>query len=145
MGIEYSASRRISAADLISVLERSGLSKRRPVEEIDRIEGMVEHADLTCTAWDGNTLVGVARSVTDFVYCCYLSDLAVDEAYQGRGIGTALVSLTRSRLSPGASLILLAALGAEEYYPHIGFTMHPSAWTIPGDRKLSGGAGSDTL
>jgi len=89
---------------------------------------MLRHANLLCTAWDGPLLVGVARSLTDFSFCCYLSDLAVDEAYQKQGIGKVLVEVTRSKLSPDCKIILLAAPKAEGYYPKIGFTQHRSAW-----------------
>ena len=91
---------------------------------------MLEHADLLCSAWAGDLLVGVARSLTDFSYCCYLSDLAVDIAYQKCGIGVELIRLTQSLLHPKCMVILLAAPKAEGYYPKIGMTQHRSAWTI---------------
>jgi predicted N-acetyltransferase YhbS len=97
---------------------------------------MLRHANLLCTAWDADKLVGVARSVTDFAFCCYLSDLAVDEAYQKRGIGRKLIELTRSRLGPKATVILLAAPKAEAYYPRIGFAPHRSAWVLSADTEL---------
>jgi predicted N-acetyltransferase YhbS len=97
---------------------------------------MLAHANLLCTAWDGEKLVGVARSVTDFEYCCYLSDLAVDEAYQKQGIGRELIRLTQSRLGSKAKIILLAAPKADGYYPRIGFELHSSAWIIPADKNL---------
>lgn len=98
---------------------------------------MVEHASLMVTAWDGDTLVGVARSLTDFAYCCYLSDLAVDVGYQRQGIGRELLCLTRRQLAPACKLILLAAPAATGYYPKLGFEPHPSAWTIAADRDLA--------
>ena len=97
---------------------------------------MLKHASLLCTAWDGPILVGVARSVSDFEYCCYLSDLAVDEKYQRRGIGRELIRLTQSQLGPKAKLILLAAPKAESYYPGIGFDRHGSAWILPARQSL---------
>ena len=97
---------------------------------------MLQHANLLCTAWDGSKLVGVARSVTDFEYCCYLSDLAVDEDYQKAGIGRELIRLTRSRLGNKAKIILLAAPAAEAYYPKIGFDAHKSAWVLGAESKL---------
>ena len=97
---------------------------------------MLSHANLMCTAWDGEKLVGVARSVTDFEYCCYVSDLAVDEPYQRQGIGTELLKLTRSRLGRLATMILLAAPAAEKYYPRIGFEPHRSAWVLTAAGKL---------
>ena len=86
------------------------------------------NADIMMTAWDGDLLVGVARSVTDFAYCCYLSDLAVDRDYQRRGIGAALMDRTEALLAPGAKLILLAAPDADGYYGTQGFERHPRAW-----------------
>jgi len=97
---------------------------------------MLQHANLLCTAWDGEKLVGVARSVTDFEYCCYLSDLAVDEAYQKSGIGKQLIGLTQSRLGSKAKIILLSAPKAEAYYPKIGFDAHRSAWIVSAQKPL---------
>lgn len=91
---------------------------------------MLKNADLICTASDGTKLIGVARSVTDFEYCCYLSDLAVDGQYQKQGIGRELIRLTQSKLGVKAKLILLSAPKAEGYYPKIGFQQHRSAWII---------------
>ncbi len=92
---------------------------------------MLRHAGLLCTAWDGERLIGVARSVTDFEYCCYLSDLAVDVAYQKTGVGSGLIKLTQSKLGPKAKIVLLAAPAAQDYYPRIGFQKHESAWVLP--------------
>jgi len=98
---------------------------------------MLRHANLICTAWDRETLVGVARSLTDFEFCCYLSDLAVDQSYQRRGIGKQLIALTQRKLGRRAKLILLAAPKAEGYYPRIGFDAWPSAWVLPANKALS--------
>jgi len=126
--IAFAHDRKITIEEFIDVLKRSTLAERRPVEDRKRMASMLAHANLTCTAWDGGLLVGVARSLTDFDFCCYLSDLAVDAACQKQGIGKELIRLTRSRLHPQCKLILLAAPKAEGYYPKIGFTPHRSAW-----------------
>ncbi len=118
-------------AQFIDVLRRSTLGERRPVDDLDRIESMLAHANLFVTAWSGETLIGVARALTDFSYCCYLSDLAVDAAWQRRGVGKELIRRVRLRLHPEARVILLAAPRAVDYYPAIGFTAHPSAWVMP--------------
>jgi ribosomal protein S18 acetylase RimI-like enzyme len=128
--IVYGDSRSITADAFIDVLRRSTLAERRPVGDLHSIESMLRHANLVCTAWDGAKLVGVARSLTDFDYCCYLSDLAVDRAYQRRGIGRRLIELTQSKLGSGAKVTLLAAPGAVDYYARIGMTRHESAWLI---------------
>lgn len=136
MDIRYDAERTITVEEFIDVLRRSTLAERRPVEDAGCIRAMLRHADLLCTAWHGTRLVGVARSVTDFEYCCYLSDLAVDEAYQKQGIGRKLIALTKSRLGSRANLILLAAPKAQQYYPRIGFDAHPSAWILPAAKQV---------
>lgn len=128
--MEFRTDARLTPAQLADVLRRSGLAERRPVEDSECLAGMVKGADLTVTAWEDGALIGVARSVTDFVYCCYLSELAVDRAFQGRGIGRALISHTQARLGPRCSIILLAAPAAVEYYSHIGMEEHPSAWIL---------------
>ena len=92
MPIDYKINEPISADQFIDVLNRSTLGQRRPIDDRECMEAMVKHANLLVTAWDGNTLVGVARSMTDFVYACYLSDLAVDAVYQRRGVGKALIA-----------------------------------------------------
>jgi len=116
------------------LLVASTLGERRPVDEPDRIAAMVAHANLVVTARDGigGRLVGVARSVTDFAYCCYLSDLAVDRDRQRSGIGRALIDETRRHLHPRATLILLSAPKAVDYYPKIGFRRHEAAFDLPG-------------
>lgn len=128
MKIVYEHSRQISDEEFVDVLRRSTLAERRPVDDAAVIRAMLAHADLLCTAWDGGLLVGVARSVTDFEYCCYLSDLAVDAQYQKMGIGKELIRVTQLRLGKKAKIILLAAPKAEGYYGKVGFSQHRSAW-----------------
>ncbi len=136
MSITYSSDRRISEEAFVDVLKRSTLAERRPVDDPDCIADMLRHASLLCTAWDGDKLVGVSRSMTDFSYCCYLSDLAVDVAYQTQGVGKELIRLTQTKLGPKCKIILLAAPKAVGYYPRIGFTAHKSAWLLPSTAPL---------
>ena len=128
--IRYAVGESISVDQLIDVLRRSTLAERRPVDDRDCLAGMLRHADLLVTAWERDLLVGVARSVTDFNYCCYLSDLAVDQAYQQTGIGRELIRRTREQLGSGCMVILLSAPAATGYYPRIGFRPHHSAWVL---------------
>lgn len=104
---------------VIELYQSAGLN--RPVHDEARIAKMYEHANLVITAWDGDALVGVARSLTDFCYCCYLSDLAVNAGYQKAGVGSKLIGLTRNTIGQQTTLILLSAPGAMEYYPKQGF------------------------
>ena len=136
MEIQYQTNRPISADQFIDLLRRSTLAERRPVDKPDNIGAMLKHANLICTAWIGDKLVGVARSLTDFQFCCYLSDLAVDEKYQRKGIGRNLIQTTKSALGASAKIILLSAPKAEEYYPKIGFEAHRSAWILQAGKEL---------
>jgi len=134
--LSYRSDKTISATEFVDVLRRSTLAERRPIDDAGCIKAMLRHADLLCTAWDEDRLIGVARSLTDFQYCCYLSDLAVDEAYQNLGVGKELIRLTKTKLGPKANLILLAAPKAEGYYPKIGFEPHRSAWILPAQKPV---------
>lgn len=136
MNLRYETSQTISSEQFIDLLRRSTLAERRPVNDPKCIQAMLQHGNLLCTAWDGEKLVGVARSVTDFEFCCYLSDLAVDADYQRHGIGKQLIELTRTKLGDNAKIILLSAPKAVNYYPHIGFTAHPSAWILPARDRM---------
>lgn len=123
----------LSVEEFIDLLHRSTLSARRPVDDRKRIEGMLRNADLTMTARTAEgLLVGAARALTDFEYCTYLSDLAVDVSYQRQGLGRRLLEFTHDQAGRHTNLILLAAPAAESYYPHIGLQAHPSCWFQPG-------------
>ncbi len=119
----------------IELYRASTLGERRPIDDRERMRDMISNANLVITAWEGDLLVGIARSVTDFVYATYLSDLAVRLSHQKSGIGKELIRRTQAA-APKAMLILLSAPKAVEYYPHIGFTRHPSAWTLRSDERV---------
>lgn len=120
--------------DLVIDLYRScTLGERRPLNERQRMAAMLQNANLVLTAWEDETLVGIARSLSDFSYATYLSDLAVRASHQRSGIGRELMRRTQ-QAAPQAILILLSAPAAVDYYPHVGFTQHPSAWFLkPGE------------
>ena len=128
--IVYKVNQLITADQFIELLAKTTLGERRPLNQLETIVGMLENSNLLITAWQGKQLVGVARSVTDFAFCCYLSDLAVDPHVQATGIGKALIRLTKEAVPDNCSLILLSAPQAVDYYPKIGFTEHPSAWML---------------
>ncbi|MFD7028552.1 GNAT family N-acetyltransferase [Streptomyces sp. NPDC059917] len=122
----------LDVTEVAALYRASTLADRRPVEDTGRFTTMLAGAGLVVTARDGDgRLIGIARSLTDGTYATYLSDLAVDVAWQGKGVGRDLVRATR-QAAPKAKLILLAAPAAVDYYPHIGFERHHSAWTLVG-------------
>jgi ribosomal protein S18 acetylase RimI-like enzyme len=133
--IEYRTDAAFTVEQMIELYVDSTLGPRRPVEDRDRMATMQANANLTITAWDGVALVGIARSVTDWVYATYLSDLAVKKSCQRQGIGKELIRRTQEA-APQAMLILLAAPAAREYYPHVGMEQHPSAWILRPGQKL---------
>lgn len=130
MDITYRNDIKISAEEFIDVLKRSTLDQRRPVHAPERIQKMLDHGNILITAWSGKTLIGVSRALSDFSFCCYLSDLAVDESYQHQGIGKELVRLTHETSGPETSLVLLAAPAAVNYYPKIGMEQFPHCFMI---------------
>jgi len=130
MSITYRSDVTISAEQFIDVLKRSTLAERRPVDDRDRIEKMLRHGNILITAWKGELLVGVSRALSDFSFCCYLSDLAVDEAFQKQGIGKELIRLTHEAAGSNSMLILLSAPKAVEYYPKIGMEQFKDCFII---------------
>lgn len=131
--ITYRTGNDLHLDQVIELYRASTLGERRPVDERERMAAMLKNANLVITAWEGELLVGIARSVTDFSYATYLSDLAVRVSHQRHGIGRELMRRTQAE-APNASVILLSAPAAVEYYPHVGFTQHPSAWILkPGE------------
>jgi predicted N-acetyltransferase YhbS len=125
--IRYRLGNDLPFEQYLAVYVESTLGERRPVADRGRMRRMLDEANLVVTAWEREEMVGIARSLTDFVYATYLSDLAVKVSHQKRGIGRELVRRTQIE-APLATLILLSAPAAETYYPHVGFTQHPSAW-----------------
>jgi len=136
MDVEYRVNEKITAQDFVSLLQKTSLGVRRPIGDINLMQGMLDHADLTITAWLNSQLIGVARSVTDFHFCCYLSEIAVDETIQAKGVGKTLIKLTKEALAPNCMLVLLSAPQAQGYYPKVGFDEHNSAWTLHDIKNL---------
>lgn len=136
MDIEYKVNVPISTEQFINLLEASTLAERRPVEDKACIEGMIANSNLIVTAWINNCLIGIARSITDFHYACYLSDLAVDAGYQKMGVGRQLQSMTQQQLGPRCKIILIAAPAANAYYKHIGFSESNRCWLLERDRNI---------
>ena len=133
--IQYHSGNDLDLDTVIGLYVDSTLGERRPVSDRERMAGMLRHANLVITAWDDDVLVGIARSVSDFHYATYLSDIAVRLSCQRRGVGRELIQRTRAA-APEATLILLSAPAAEGYYPRIGFKQHGSAWVLKAGEPL---------
>jgi predicted N-acetyltransferase YhbS len=132
--ISYRTGNNLDLDEVIELYRASTLGQRRPIDDRARMELMLRNANLVITAWDQDLLVGISRSLSDFTYVTYLSDLAVRESHQRQGIGRELIRRTQDA-SATATIILLAAPAAEQYYPHIGFLHHPQAWRLPVDKN----------
>ena len=130
MSIQYKKNQQITLEQFIELLEHSTLGQRRPIHDKTCLQGMLDHANLIISAWDEDKLVGIARCMTDFHYACYLSDLAVDQAYQNQGIGKQLQIRVQQALNEHCKLILISAPAANSYYEHIGFTRNERCWVL---------------
>jgi predicted N-acetyltransferase YhbS len=131
MNVTYHQEPDLSPEEFINVLIRSTLAERRPINDAETIRGMLRNADVILTARIDGVLVGISRAITDFAFCTYLSDLAVDEKFQRQGIGQELIRCTHEAAGLHTTLVLLAAPMAQTYYPHIGMTKHESCWITP--------------
>jgi predicted N-acetyltransferase YhbS len=131
MGIEYRKVDALDAESFIAVLISSGLAERRPASDRERITRMLAGSNLIIVAYDGDTLVGIARSVTDYAYCCYLSDLAVDIAYQRQGIGKRLIAETRRAAGQETMCLLISAPDSVSFYETIQMPRQTRAFMFP--------------
>lgn len=152
MSIEYKINALISTDQFIELLRASTLAERRPVEDRACIEGMLKNSNLTVSAWEisareksareksareNEKLIGIARSITDFHYVCYLSDLAVDKTCQHTGTGKELQRITQNQLGPKCKLIVVSAPSANAYYEHIGYINNSRCWVLDRNRKIN--------
>jgi ribosomal protein S18 acetylase RimI-like enzyme len=129
--IDYQTEPELTTDEFLDILVRSTLSARRPIDDRACLQRMLAEADVIVTARHDRKLVGISRAISDFSFCTYLSDLAVDAEFQRRGIGRELIARTHQAAGLNTQLILLAAPAVVTYYPHIGMTRHDSCWTIP--------------
>lgn len=130
--IQYKINPPIPIEEIIRVYDSSGL--KRPTNDFDRISQMYRNSNLVIAAYSEDHLIGVARSLTDFCYCCYLSDLAVQKEFQNMGIGKVLIEKTQEAIGPQTALILLSAPDAMSYYPKIGFSTIENGFIIKRSR-----------
>jgi len=128
MQITYLDNLKPATGQVISLYESAGLP--RPTGDYERIKEMYQNSDVVITAWDGELLVGAARSITDWVWSCYLADLAVRDGYQGKGIGKRMIEITKEKLGEKSGILLLSVPDAMEYYPKIGFTKVENGYII---------------
>lgn len=134
--ITYRQGNDLDLDQVLDLYRSCSLGARRPIDDRSILADMVRHANLVITAWDGDLLVGISRSMTDFSYVAYLADLAIRESHQHQGIGVELIRLTREAMGPRSMIVLLAAPAAVDYYPKIGFTQHGSAWLLKAGEPL---------
>ena len=135
--IDYRSGDTLDIDQFIELYRSSKLGERRPLDDRERLTTMLRNANLVITAWDGDLLVGLSRCLTDFAHFTYLADLAVRVSHQRRGIGRELMRRTQELSGPNTSILLLAAPGAQAYYPHTGFTYAQNAWILKPGEKVS--------
>lgn len=128
MDIDYSFDKKPNADQIIELYENAGLP--RPTNDKERIRKMFDNSNLIITAWHNDLLVGVARSITDWVWSCYLSDLAVRDKYKKEGIGRQLINLTKEKVGEQSMVLLLSVPTAMDYYPKVGFEKQESSFII---------------
>ncbi|WP_019613962.1 GNAT family N-acetyltransferase [Psychromonas ossibalaenae] len=136
MKIEYRVNKVISEKQFVDLLDNTSLAERRPIGNSKYIAGMLKNSNLIVSAWVEEELIGIARAMTDFYYCCYISDLAVHEKAQDNGVGKELLQLTTQQVNKDCKLILLSVPQTEDYYPHMGFEVHDRAWVLSSAKQL---------
>ena len=128
MEIVYAFDKIPTADQVIELYDNAGLP--RPTNDKERIQKMYDNSNLIVTAWDHDKLIGVSRCITDWVWSCYLADLAVSPDYKKSGIGKKLIELTKEKVGEQTMILLLSVPTAMEYYPKVGFIKEDRGFTI---------------
>jgi ribosomal protein S18 acetylase RimI-like enzyme len=126
--IEYRHNFLLDPKDVARVFDSSGIT--RPTHDLARIECMFTKANLIVSAWSEGVLIGVCRALTDFSYCCYISDLAVVKDFQRLGIGKHLLQEVRGSVGEEVSIILISNPKVVSYYPKVGFSKLENGYVI---------------
>lgn len=134
MEIQFRINEKLNAKDVIAVFKSSGIN--RPVEDEERIQAMLDNSNLVVSAWNGSELIALARSVTDYTYCCYLSDIAVKKEHQKFGIGRTLIELTQETIGEETMLLFLSNITPLEFHPKEGFEKVENGYIIKRKTKL---------
>jgi ribosomal protein S18 acetylase RimI-like enzyme len=134
VNLEYKINDNCMVSEVEEVFIRSGI--RRPVGDLDRIQRMIDNADEIITVREGSELVGFLRAITDYSYCCYISDIAVDTDYQGLGIGKELIRILKDKLGEDEiQYVLTSAPKAVGFYERVGFERADKAFVIKRKRN----------
>lgn len=128
MEIQFRINEKLLAEAVIEVFKSSGIA--RPVDDVKRIQAMLDNSNLIISAWRGTELIALARSVTDYNYCCYLSDVAVKKEHQKFGIGKTLIELTQEAIGENTMLLFLSNIAGLEYNPRAGFEKIENGYII---------------
>ncbi len=133
--ISYQVELSLELIEFQSILEDSGLSARRPMEDPLLLERMIKGANLLITARSEGQLVGFLRGLSDFCYRSFIADLAVAHSYQRKGIGRQLIQVARNQ-APDARLILFSAEDALPFYEKLGFHLHERCYQLKAGEEL---------
>jgi len=107
----------------IGLYADAGLGTKEPA----RLAAALRASHAVATAWDGARLIGIGRVVSDGVYYATVFDVAVAPAWQGRGVGRALMAALEGSVPAGARLYLTATFGHEGFYRGLGYRRHRTA------------------
>jgi len=135
MMISYQLETEISLTEFLSILEESGLARRRPMEDLNLLERMISGSNLLITARAEGQLVGLLRGISDHCYRSFITDLAVSQDYQRKGIGRQLLTIAREQ-APEARLFLFSAEDAAPFYENLGFHLHERCYQLKAGEVL---------
>lgn len=133
--ISFQVESALSLNEFQFILENSGLSVRRPMEDPKLLERMLLGSNLLITARSDGQLVGFLRGLSDFCYRSFIADLAVSRSYQRKGIGRKLIQVARNQ-APEARIILFSAEDAAPFYKKLGFHLHERCYQLKAGEEL---------
>ena len=113
----------VSAAEALTLYESVGWSGYARDPQL--LVRAIRNSSFVVTARNtGGELLGLARAVSDNATICYLQDILVDPAFQGSGVGRALLEAVQTRFGHVRQTVLLTdnEPGQRAFYEALGFT-----------------------
>ena len=86
---------------------------------------------------ENGKLVAAGRVLADGVDCAYICDVAVLPAYQGHGLGAAIMQRLVDASKDHRKIILYAVPGKERFYERFGFRRMRTAMAIFRDQEAA--------
>jgi ribosomal protein S18 acetylase RimI-like enzyme len=119
--------------ELSRVYQAAGMGPKSPTD----LATAFGNSRFCVLVMDDGKLVGAGRVLADGVDCAYICDVAVLPAYQGQGLGAAIMQRLVDASKGHRKIILYAVPGKERFYERFGFRRMKTAMAMFRDQAAA--------